>query len=60
VNIYEAIGGMFVVFFTCVGIYVTGRLVIEGIRRTAGRLDIGAVTEDAAVRDFLAVKDQLR
>lgn len=59
-NVFEAVGALTIVFFTCVGLYTVARLVIEGIKRVAGRIDIGQTTEDAAVRDFLSIKEQIR
>jgi hypothetical protein len=53
VSVAEVIGTLFIMLMCCVGIYTIGRLVVEGIRRTAGRIHIGATIEDAAVRDQL-------
>ena len=52
-NIFEAIGIGFVILMTCVGIYVCIRLGHEGLKRTIGRLEIGELYEDGAVRDLL-------
>ena len=52
-SIYEVIGLAFVVYMACVGVYIHARLVIHGIHRVAGRMDIGSEYEDAAVREYL-------
>ena len=52
-NIFEAIGIGFVILMTCVGIYVCLRLGHEGLKGTVGRLKIGELYEDSAVRDLL-------
>ena len=51
-TIYEAIGGSFVIFTSCVGVYTLGRLVVEGLKRVGTRIEIGASCEEAAVRDY--------
>jgi hypothetical protein len=59
-NIYEAIGIGFVIYMTCCGVYAHIRLVIEGIKRTKGHIDLGSTTEDAAVHDFLVINREVR
>lgn len=59
-SIYEALGTAFVIYMTCVGIAAHGWLFIAGANRLKGRLEIGQVQEDAAVRDYLGNAEALR
>jgi hypothetical protein len=58
--IYEFIGRAFILLMSCIGIYTLSKLIIEGIHRTAGRIEIGKVYEDAAVRDRLLEVDRFK
>jgi hypothetical protein len=55
-NIMEAVGSVFIIYLACSGLAGHVYLVVSGVRRIVGRLEIGGVYEDAAVREQLVIR----